>query len=391
MNIIMVTSWSPRHCGIATYSSELVGALRKNGHHVDIICHTDEEYGGHREEDVYPVIDTSDPGWDEKVFATVEQLKPDVVHIQHEYGLYLTHGDYGGRILPLLFRLKLEKIPSVMTYHSIYTSLDRPEAIFTDVSLRLLDSAIVHAEVQKLFLPYNLDWIPHNVHVISHGAKDVVPDPLAKERFGLVGKKVALCIGWFEPNKRFEDVVEIWPEVIREAGTSAILLIAGDARPGSVAGIKYKEQLLRKIDESPVKDHIRTILGAFDPDTYDSIISASDFVVLPYKHASQSGNLAHSFALNKPAIVSSLEGLKAEIEASGAGIAVPVDDLEELRKAITILLTSDLMLETYSEHAQGYVANYIIWKNVAQKHTLVYENAIDRVTYGTKMRVNQTI
>ncbi|HYA33613.1 MAG TPA: glycosyltransferase [Candidatus Bathyarchaeia archaeon] len=391
MNIVMVTSWSPRHCGIATYSSELVGALRKNGHHVDIICHTDEEFGGHREESVYPVIDTNDPGWDEKVFASILQLKPDVVHIQHEYGLYLTHGDYGGRILPLLFRLKLEKVPSVMTYHSIYTSLDRPEAMFTDVSLRLLDSAIVHAEVQKLFLPYNLDWIPHNVHVISHGAKEVVPDPLAKERFGLAGKKVALCIGWFEPNKRFEDVVEIWPEVVREAGESAILLIAGDARPGSSTGIKYKEQLLRKIDVSPAKDHIKTILGAFDPDTYDSIISASDFVVLPYKHASQSGNLAHSFALNKPAIVSSLEGLKAEIEASGAGIAVPVDDLEELRKAVTILLTSDLMLETYSQHAQGYVANYIIWENVARKHTLVYENAIDRVTYGTKMRVNQTI
>ena len=391
MNIVMVTSWSPRHCGIATYSSELVGALRKNGHHVDIICHTDEDYGGHREEDVYPVIDTNDPGWDEKVHATLEQIKPDVVHIQHEYGLYLTHGDYGGRILPLLFRLKLEKTPSVMTYHSIYTSLDRPEAIFTDVSLRLLDSAIVHAEVQKLFLPYNLDWIPHNVHVISHGAKEVVPDPLAKERFGLAGKKVALCIGWFEPNKRFEDVIEIWPEVIREAGTAAILLIAGDARPGSITGIKYKEQLLRKIEESPAKDNIKTILGAFDPDTYDSIISASDFVVLPYKHASQSGNLAHSFALNKPAIVSSLEGLKAEIEASGAGIAVPVDDLDELRKAITILLTSDLMLETYSEHAQGYVANHIVWENVARKHTLVYENAIDRVTYGTKVRVNQTI
>ena len=391
MDIVMVTSWSPRHCGIATYSSELVGALRKNGHHVDIICHTDEEYGGHREEGVYPVIDTNDPGWDEKVYATVQQIKPDVVHIQHEYGLYLTHGDYGGRIVPLLFRLKLEKIPSVMTYHSIYTSLDRPEAIFTDVSLRLLDSAIVHAEVQKLFLPYNLDWIPHNVHVISHGAKEVVPDPLAKERFDLAGKKVALCIGWFEPNKRFEDVIEIWPEVIREAGKAAILLIAGDARPGSSTGIKYKEQLLRKIEESPAKDNIKTILGAFDPDTYDSIISASDFVVLPYKHASQSGNLAHSFALNKPAIVSSLEGLKAEIEASGAGIAVPVDDLAELRKAITILLTSDLMLETYSEHAQGYVANHIIWKNVARKHTLVYENAIDRVTYGTKVRVNQTI
>lgn len=391
MNIVMVTSWSPRHCGIATYSSELVGALRKIGHNVSIICHTDEEFGGHREENVYPVINTEDPGWDERVYRTVTEIKPDVVHIQHEYGLYLSDEDYGGRILPLLFRLTLKKIPTVMTYHSIYTSLDRPQAIFTDVSLRLLDSAIVHAEVQKLFLPYNLDWIPHNVHVISHGAKEATPDPKAKERFGLVGKKVALCIGWFEPNKRFEDVVKIWPEIVREAGKDAVLLIAGDARPGSIAGIRYKEKLLRTIDASPAKKNIKTILGAFDPDTYDSIISAADFVVLPYKHASQSGNLAHSFALNKPAIVSSLEGLKAEIEASGAGITTPVDDLEELRRAITILLTSDLMLKTYSEHAKGYVANFIVWENIAKKHTLVYENAIDRVTYGTRMQTNQTI
>lgn len=391
MKIVMVSSWSPRLCGIATYSSELVSALRKNGHHVDVICHTDEECGGHCEPGVYPAIDTNDSGWDQKVFSTILQISPDVVHIQHEYGLYLTHGDYSGRILSLLFRLKLEKIPSVMTYHSIYTSLDRPEAIFTDVSLRLLDSAIVHEEIQKLFLPYNLGWIPYNVHVISHGAKEVVPDPFAKERFGLTGKKVALCIGWFEPNKRFEDVVKIWPEVVRDAGEQAILVIAGDARPGSDTGAKYKEQLLRAIEECPARHNIKTILGAFDPDTYDSIISASDFVVLPYKLASQSGNLAHSFALNKPAIVSSLEGLKAEIEASGAGIAVPVDDLEELKKAITILLTSDLMLETFSEHARGYVAKHIIWKNVARKHTLVYENTIDRVTYGTRTRVDQTI
>jgi glycosyltransferase involved in cell wall biosynthesis len=391
MKIVMISSWSPRHCGIATYSSELVGALRKKGHHVDIICHTDEEYGGHHEPGVYPLIDTDDPGWDQKVFRAIRQISPDVVHIQHEYGLYLTHGDYSGRILPLLFSLKLEKIPSVMTYHSIFTSLHRPEAIFTDASLRLLDSAIVHEEIQKLFLPYNLDWIPYNVHVISHGAKEAVPDPVAKERFGLTKKKVALCIGWFEPNKRFEDVVKIWPDIVQDAGEQVTLVIAGDARPGSETGAKYKEELLRTIEECPAKGNIKTILGAFDPETYDSIISASDFVVLPYKQASQSGNLAHSFALNKPAVVSSLEGLKAEIEASGAGIAVPVDDLGELKKAITILLTSDLMLETYSKRAQGYVANYIIWENVARKHTLVYENAIDRVMYGTKRRVNQTI
>jgi len=373
----MLTSWSPRMCGIATYSSELVSALRSEGHTVNIICHTDEECGGHTEANVYPVIDLNNPGWDAKVYDTIKQLKPDVVHIQHEYGLYMTNGDYSGNILPLLYQLNLDRIPSVMTYHSIYTSLGRSEALFTDISLRLVNSAIVHAEVQKLFLPYNLNWVPANVNVIPHGAKEVVPITNAKERFGLSGKKVALCMGWFDPNKNFEGVIKIWPDVIKEAGNDVILVIAGDVRPGASPVLtEYKDALLNAIDESPVRNNIKTIIGAFDPDTYDSIVSAADFVILPYKHASQSGNLAHAFALHKPAIVTSLEGLKAEIEASGAGIAVPAGDLDQLRKSITMLLTSDAMFKTYTERAQAYVANHIVWENIAKKHALVYQDSI---------------
>ena len=68
-----------------------------------------------------------------------------------------------------------------------------------------------------------------------------------------------------------------------------------------------------------------------------------------------------------------------------------MDNLDELKKSITILLTSDLVLKTYVEHAKGYVANYIVWKNIAKKHTLVYENAIDRVHYGVKAKTTLTI
>jgi hypothetical protein len=68
--------------------------------------------------------------------------------------------------------------------------------------------------LQKIFLPTNLGWVPQNLTVIPHGAEVLeaggVPDVIeAKRKYGLEGKEVAMCLGWWEPYKRFEDVVAI--------------------------------------------------------------------------------------------------------------------------------------------------------------------------------------
>ena len=97
-------------------------------------------------------------------------------------------------------------------------------------------------------MPANLGRIPNNVYVIPHGAKAVVAEDVpdvreAKRKAGYESKKVVLCIGWWEPNKRFEDVVTIWPDILEKA-KNAVLIIAGDARPGSPSGLYYKPKLL---------------------------------------------------------------------------------------------------------------------------------------------------
>ena len=309
-------------------------------------------------------------------------MKPDVVHIQHEYGLYANAGDYGISIIDLLFLLFVSRVPTVITYHSVYSTLSREEALFTSLSLDTVDAGIVHEEFQKIFLPANLGRIPNNVYVIPHGAKTVVAEDVlnvreAKRQSGYEGKKVVLCIGWWEPNKRFEDVVTIWPDVLEQA-KNAILIIAGDARPGSPSGLYYKPKLLKAIRESPVKDQIRVITGAFTPKEYDSILNLADLVVLPYDRASQSGNLAHAFALGKPAVVTAVEGLKAEVEASQAGATVPLGCLEDLKAAVLLLLRDNELRELFSKRALEYVQKKIGWSIVAQKHILLYEIAMQK-------------
>ena len=383
LRVCMVTPFPPRHDGIATYSSELINAMESFGHTVYVISHTDKDVGGHESQpNVFGIIDVSKPDWERVIFKQIMDLKPDVVHIQHEYGLYANAGDYGISIIDLLFLLFVARVPTVITYHSVYSTMSREEAIFTSLSLDTVDAGIVHEEFQKIFLPANLGRIPNNVFVIPHGAKTVVAEAVpdareAKRQSGYEGKKVVLCIGWWEPNKRFEDVVAVWPDVLARA-KNAVLIIAGDARPGSPSGLYYKPKLLEAIRESPAKDYIRVITGAFTPREYDSILSLADLVVLPYDRASQSGNLAHAFALGKPAVVTAVEGLKAEVEASQAGATVPLGSLEDLKAALLLLLRNNELRELFSMRALEYVQKKIGWSIVAKKHILLYEIAMQK-------------
>ena len=391
LRVCMVTPFPPRHDGIAIYSSDLITAMESLGHTIYVISHTDEDVGGHESQpNVFGIINISKPDWERAVFDKILDLKPDVVHIQHEYGLYANAGDYGISIIDLLFLLFVSRVPTVITYHSVYSTLSREEAMFTSLSLDTVDAGIVHEEFQKIFLPANLGRIPNNVYVIPHGAKTAlaedVPDVReAKRQAGYEGKQVVLCIGWWEPNKRFEDVVTIWPDVLEQA-KNAVLIIAGDARPGSPSGLYYKPKLLKAIRESPVNDQIRVITGAFTPKEYDSILSLADLVVLPYDRASQSGNLAHAFALGKPAVVTAVEGLKAEVEASQAGATVPLGSLEDLKAALLLLLRNNELRELFSKRALEYVQKKIGWSIVAQKHILLYEIAMQK----ERMKVTPT-
>ncbi|MBN2067219.1 MAG: glycosyltransferase family 4 protein [Candidatus Diapherotrites archaeon] len=381
MKIVLLTSWPPRHCGIATYSNELARALKEQGHEVHIVTFSD---GGRKsEENVHPVLKVNkgrklvQPNWDEALYREIEKIGPDVVHVQHEYALYLYDDDFSSGLFRPFFRWKVDaNFPVVATFHSVYTALDRVESYYMDIVLEIIDAGIVHEEYQKIYLPENIGRLPDNVYVIPHGAKDIKPDKSAKNDLGLKGKKVAGLIGWWEPNKGFERVVKIWPKIRKQVGKNAVLVVAGDARPGSKSGQIYKPKLIKAIERSSAKSSIKLIVGAFTPQEYDRILSSFDLMVLPYSRASQSGNLAHAFALGVPCIATAMEGLKAEIESSKGGITVPPGDDLELMHGIAHLMKHDELLKRYARNAAKHVTKQIKWSIVARKHVALYEKLI---------------
>ena len=377
MKIAWISSWPPRACGIATYSEELVSALQKAGNDIHIICHTDG--GRPREKHIYPVMNTEAHGWDDAVYKTIQQIDPHIIHIQHEYGLYQTDKDHASSLFRLLFRLSLhEKYSTVVTYHSIYNQLNPIQARYVDVMQRLVCVGIVHAQYQWMNLHANIGRLVDNVYVIPHGAEEgvSVSKTEAKKKIGLENKQVLGMLGWFTHTKGFDSVLDVWDDVARRLGESAILVLAGDARRGDPAQIDYKEKLLKLVQQSSYKDQIKVVLGSFTPEEYKDILASFDLMLMPYTFGSQSGNLAHSFSLGVPAVVSDIEGLKAEAEASGAALTVQPGDKEELKRTLLMVMEDKKLRKKFSKRASAYVNKKINWSMTAKKHMRVYKKAI---------------
>ena len=83
--IVMISSYPPRLCGIATFCEEAREFIKKRHAERDVlvISHTDGAGDG-----VFPIIDMSQRDWWRPVAAKIRQLQPYAVHIEHEYGLY---------------------------------------------------------------------------------------------------------------------------------------------------------------------------------------------------------------------------------------------------------------------------------------------------------------
>ena len=272
----------------------------------------------------------------------------------------------------------------MVTYHSVYTRLNPMMRLYMDVMQRLVHAGIVHAEYQWLNLHANLGRVVDNVYIIPHGAAAGVSISRkdAKKKLGLEGRLVLGMLGWFTQSKGFDSVLEIWDDLARELDENTILVLAGDARKIDPNQIDYKQKLLSLIEQCKHRDRIKVVLGSFTPAKYNSVLASFDLMLMPYTFASQSGNLAHSFALGVPAVVSGLEGLKADAEASGAAIAVPPGDRDELKRAILMIMGNESLRKKYSRNAKSYVKKRISWSITAKKHMQVYKKAINRMKQG---------
>lgn len=364
MRIGFISTFPPIECGIATYTQYLTDALKEKNTDVYIVSH----YGS-KGDKVFPSFDYEDGDLAEKAFSTMVRFTPDVVHIQHEFGLF--GKNYGVNVIPLITNFRLVGIPVITTLHTLYKDFPEQHKIILENICFNSAKIIVHEDYQKEVLLRNFAFLSdEKVIIIPHGARIVKPIKNAKKKLNLPDdKKIVLLIGYFRPSKNFELIVDIFPRIV-EKSPDTYLVIAGKIRGRE--HLEYRQFLFDKIHNSPVKENIVLVRGQLPQETFDTILSAADVVVLPYKINSQSGILAHTLAFGKPFVASDTPSMELTVKRTAAGLIAR--DNDSYVDHIVRILNDNKFAKKLSQNALQYVQNHISWSIIAQKHLEVYNS-----------------
>ncbi len=373
--LVWISSYLPRACGIAYYSSDYINALKNfSKKHskkisIKIISHIDAKKAD------YPIINQSDRSWINKVFKKIKKINPNAVHIQHDYGLYETYADENKKLLELLRKLKESKIPTVMTYHSVYEKLEPPHKFFVKESLQLLSHGIFHEHYQKKALKKNIGFIPKNLSVLPHGSEPNLhfnKNKLRKE-YNYSDKIVVGTAGIADQRKGFRTMIRQWPKVVKKFPNALLVL---EIKPhADKLTKKYINEVMKSIMKSKVQKNIEIIVKDYGKIEFLKRLASFDVLSLPYKSESQSGVLAHGLAAQTPVVATDIEGLGEEIRNSKAGIAVPLKDRKHnFYKYIIKILESKKLRDKFSANAKKYVKTTSGWNIIAKKTLKIYED-----------------
>ena len=398
--VIMIGSWPPRKCGIATFGEEALEFVEK---HISdrptyIISHTDG-----RGDNVFPLIDMDREDWYVPVAEKVHELDPYVVHLQHEYGLY-DYVDENGEsdrnrgFLRLLE--ELEDVPTVVEPHTIHGRMKDHEEEFVHEMTPRVNVVFFKCRYQKWRLGWNFSgrgWeTPRNIMIIPHGARPdrryAIEDvPELKEELELDhlrDKHVIGLVGWIQRNKRWDIVTDMWEgmcdEIQEETGQEWVLLAAGDLRDPHDIGA-YAEYLggVKVLEEKGLADFYKfTPRGA----VYYKVMAICDFVLLPSLDETQSGTLARIIALNKPFVTTApLEGLTAQTLESEGGLLFTNKDM--LREKIVRLACDEGLRWQLGHNLYEYLMSVASWDVVAGQYLQAYEMANAEVHEGVPVDI----
>lgn len=375
MRIGFISTYPPIECGIGTYTSYLNGELRRQNNETFVVSQV-----GAKGVKVFPIYWPESISIAAQIFNISAKMTPDIVHIQHEFGLF--GSQWGVQVIDLILRYALSGVPVVTTLHTVYEDAGNQQKIILRLITSESSAVIVHEDYQKEILLKNFGHeYEDKIHVIHHGVRKTLNIKEAKSKLKLEGKKVILLCGYFRPTKGFHRMVKIFPQIYKK-NHDAVLLIAGKTR--GLEYLDYVREFFESINISTCNDKIIVLRGQFPQKTFDTILSSSDIVVLPYEKSGPSGILAQCYAFNKPVVTTDLLPFRLSIERSKGGLIAGSD--QELVENIVKLISNDKLRQQFRNNIISYIKKDVGWDNVAKSHVKIYQSVV-RVPYGRARHV----
>ncbi|MCJ7472717.1 MAG: glycosyltransferase, partial [Actinobacteria bacterium] len=336
INGIYISSYTPRKCGIATYTKDLTAAINL----INPYCKAD----------IYALIKPEDEiDYPTEVKFKINQYKidsyikaadcinrssADIVILEHEFGLY--GGEFGEYIIKLL---ELLKKPLIITAHTIPDDAGKGYGLVLKDVIKFAEKIIVMMPQSLERLAKEYKYPRGKIEIIPHGVPDIPlePNDKYKKKKRLDDRLTLGNINLLSEIKGLEYTIEALRDIKRKF-PNVLYLIIGQTHPVvlQTVGEKYRNFLKEKIKLYDLQNNVKFINKYISLDDLVGWLKVIDIYVTPYLDPQQSASGALAYAVGAGKICISTPYLYAkEVLANGRGILVPFKDSQAIADAVT--------------------------------------------------------
>jgi glycosyltransferase involved in cell wall biosynthesis len=372
--ILFITSYPPRECGIATYSNDLINELEKKfskSFNIQVCAlETTDEQHEYPQEVKYKLNTSRPEAFSELVKAINHNSNISMVVVQHEFGFFHQQEEAFRQFLFSLIK------PVVVVFHTVLPQPDEMRKLNIQNIAAAAESIIVMTSASAKLLAdiYDIPQrkirvIPHGTHLVPHLDKNKL-----KEKYGLSGKKIMATFGLLSSGKGIETTLEALPSVVINH-PDALFLIIGKTHPGVVKqeGERYRQMLEKKVKSLGLEAHVKFVNYYLKLPELLEYLQLTDIYLFTSRDPFQAVSGTFSYALSCGcAIISTPIPHAKEVLGEGAGIIVDFGNAEQLSNAINRLLDDEELRKDLGLHALHRIAP-TAWENTAVKHGILFE------------------
>ena len=366
--IAFISTYPPRECGIATFTSDLVDAINRQvalPPPVIVAINDEGEYYDYSGE-VKLQIERDEQESYKSVASKINSSGISAVNIQHEYGLF--GGSWGDYLLTFMEELKK---PIFTTLHTILPDPNTDAERALKEIIRLSDSIIVLARTGSRILEERYNCIPDKIRYIPHGCPNVpfIKSETPKTSLGFEDRYVLSTFGLISRGKGIEYVIKALPEII-SVEPSILYIVIGETHPDvrKHEGESYRQSLYDLVNSLGVENNVRFVNRFLSKKDLIRFLQATDTYVLPYPNRDQisSGTMLYALCTGK-AIVTTPFLHAEEVIDQRAALRCEFKDPHSIAECVNSFVKDDTMRAGYERKAYE-ISRGMIWPSVAMRY-----------------------
>ncbi len=372
--ILFITSFPPNECGIATYSQDLINALKNQfGNSFELSVCALESNTEKFEYDQNPkfILNTDlSISYSKIAFEINNDQHIKLVVIQHEFGFFSTmEKDFNQFYYSLLK-------PVIFAFHTVLPNPNTELRILvrdmaakaTAITVMTNDAANILENDYKID-PAKITIIPHGTHLVSPIDREQM-----KKNYQLEGRKVLSTFGLLGSSKNIETTLHALPEIIFDHH-EVLFLVLGKTHPNILKheGDEYRAQLESLVKELKIEKHVRFVNEYLPLPILLEYLQLTDIYLFTSKDRNQavSGTFSYAVSSGCPVISTPIPHAR-EVLSQNNGLIIDFESPKQLAEGVISLLGNERLRAEISSNSFHKMAS-TAWQNSAIAHTLIFK------------------